>query len=309
MRSTRPKWVGYTFALGGVVFVTALYFLLIKEVNATTVALSLLLVVLLAASIYGLGPGILASVVGMLCFNFFFLPPILTFTIADPQNWVALVAFLVTAVIVSHLSSVAQARAQDAERRREEVWKLYQLSRGIIATPDSESVVSSIARQVVEIFEIPYCAVWTYGEADAWQRLAVATELRQPEAFAPDQTIIQTVFSSGEPRPVRIDMRQSGEPALANIAGPLSVTYAPLKLGVRAIVVLILLAGPMGTDAIEAVAGLVALALERARFLQAVSHTEALRQSDALKSALLASVSHNLRTPLTAIRVAIDNLM
>src|ERR1700757_793769 len=119
----RQTWVGYALAVAGVAFVVVLYKLQITNVNATTVALSLLLIVLLVASIYGLGPAIVASVVGMLCFNFFFLPPIGKFIIDDPQNWMALFAFLLTAIIASQLSSMANVRARDAERRREEVWK------------------------------------------------------------------------------------------------------------------------------------------------------------------------------------------
>ncbi|HEX2522826.1 MAG TPA: ATP-binding protein, partial [Terriglobia bacterium] len=86
-------------------------------------------------------------------------------------------------------------------------------------------------------------------------------------------------------------------------------TYAPLKIGVRVTGVLVLSSASLATGTIEALSGLVALALERARFLKELSRTEALRQSDQLKSALLASVSHDLRTPLTSIRAAVDNLL
>jgi len=88
-----------------------------------------------------------------------------------------------------------------------------------------------------------------------------------------------------------------------------SLIYAPLKVGVRPTGVLVLIAPDLERGTIEAIAGLVAIALERARFLRQVSRTEALRQSDELKSALLASVSHALRTPLTSMRAAVDNLL
>jgi two-component system sensor histidine kinase KdpD len=127
----------------GVALVTFLYKLAVTDINSTTVSLSFLLVVLAASSAYGLGPGILASIAGMFCFNFFFLPPFGTLTIHGSQNWVALFVFLVTAVTASELSSAARSRARDADRRREEVWKLYELSKDIIAKPDSETAVSS----------------------------------------------------------------------------------------------------------------------------------------------------------------------
>src|SRR5215470_14110963 len=93
------KWIGYA---AGVALVTALFHY-VAGANHTTVALSYLLVVLISASTYGLGPALLASIAGVLCFNYFFLPPVGSFTINDPQNWVALSAFLLTAVIASKL--------------------------------------------------------------------------------------------------------------------------------------------------------------------------------------------------------------
>ncbi|HJQ23012.1 MAG TPA: DUF4118 domain-containing protein [Blastocatellia bacterium] len=289
LKSLRQNWVGYSAALCGVALATGLYKTMITGVNATTVALSLLLVVLAVASMYGLGPAILCSVVGMLCFNFFFLPPFGTFTIHDPQNWVALFAFLVTAVTASQLSAAARARANEADKRRVEVWKLYQLSRAIIATPDSETAVSSVARQVVEVFDFQYCAVFL-PEAGQWQRVAIAGD----DSTSIAQSTVERVFQLGEP------LRIAARPGL---------TYTPLKVGVKTIGVMISSSPEIERGTIEAIAGLVALALERARFLKEVSRTEALRQSDEFKSALLASVSHDLRTPLTAMRTAVDSLL
>ena len=301
--SVRQNWVGYIVVLCGVALVTIIYKGVSLHVNDTTIALSYLLVVLAAASSYGLGPAILASVVGMLCFNFFFLPPFGTLTIHDPQNWIALLAFLITAVIASQLSSAARARARDAENRREEVWKLYELSRAIIATPDSETAVSSIAKQVVEVFGFDYCAVFVPNEACRWQRLALASEL----SFAPLEAEIGNVYVGGEMKLLHTD--DALRPAVKEARAKQSVTYAPLKVGVRSIGVMVLVSSIIERGTVEAIAGLVALALERARFLKEISHTEALRQSDELKSALLASVSHDLRTPLTSIRASVDSLL
>jgi len=281
--------------------VTALYRFVVTGVNSTTVALSLLLVVLLSASAHGLASGILASVTGMLCFNFFFLPPVGNLTIQDPQNWVALFAFLGAAVIASQLSAAARGRARDAERRREEVWNLYQLSRAIIATPDSETALSSIARQVVEVFGFDYCGVLVPGDRSAWQRLAIATDVNKYGSFTPSEAAVDRAFSTGV-----IGLADSEGGALE---GKQTVAYVPLKVGVRSVGVMVVISSALERGTAEAIAGLVALALERARFLKEVSHTEALRQSDELKSVLLASVSHDLRTPLTSIRAAIDSIL
>src|SRR5580693_5792143 len=114
---------GSLLILAGITF---FYRRVITDVNSTTVALSFLLAILGVATAWGLFEAIVSSVAGMLCFNFFFLPPIGTFTIADPQNWVALFAFLVTAVVASHLSASVKKRALEAMRRQQEVERLYE---------------------------------------------------------------------------------------------------------------------------------------------------------------------------------------
>lgn len=116
---------GYFAALIGVVFVTVLLSLFQSQINSTTVALALLLVVLIVATIFGSRPALLASLAGVLSFNFFFLPPLYTFTIADPQNWAAFGSFLVTALVAGQLSTYARRRADESEQRRIEIERLY----------------------------------------------------------------------------------------------------------------------------------------------------------------------------------------
>ena len=113
-------WAGYATAIGGIAVVTAICAPFHETLNDTTVALAYLLVVLLVATAWGSWPASVASALGVLCFNFFFLPPVYTLTIADPQNWVALAAFLVTAVIAGQLSDLAKRRAAEAESVRTE---------------------------------------------------------------------------------------------------------------------------------------------------------------------------------------------
>lgn len=96
------------------------------RISPTTVALAFLLVILFVATTWGSRPAYLASLLGVLSFNFFFLPPVHTFTIADPENWVALVAFLVTSVTAGQLSARARRRAEEAELGRREIERLYQ---------------------------------------------------------------------------------------------------------------------------------------------------------------------------------------
>jgi two-component system sensor histidine kinase KdpD len=95
-------------------------------INPTTVALALLLVVLFVATVWGSRPAVVASLLGVICFNFFYLPPVGTFTIEDRDNWIALFAFLVTAVTAGQLSARAKRRAEEANAARREVERLYQ---------------------------------------------------------------------------------------------------------------------------------------------------------------------------------------
>lgn len=120
------SWIGYLVAASGIAATTAGLKLFSSHINATTVALALLLVVLLAATWYGARPAIVASLLGVLCFNHFFLPPFGTLAIAAPDNWIALIAFLVTAVTVGQLSAHAKRRAEEADAGRQEIERLYE---------------------------------------------------------------------------------------------------------------------------------------------------------------------------------------
>lgn len=118
-------WAGYVAALLGIAAVTGLLKLFGTHVNPTTVALSFLLVVLFVATAWGSKPAVLASLLGVVCFNFFFLPPIGTFQIRNPDNWVAFFAFLVTALTAGQLSARAKRRAEEAESAKQEIERLY----------------------------------------------------------------------------------------------------------------------------------------------------------------------------------------
>ncbi|MEK6285726.1 MAG: DUF4118 domain-containing protein [Acidobacteriota bacterium] len=125
IRALKATQAGYIFAVGGIAAVTVALRLLGESINSTTVALAMLLVVLFVAARWGARPAIVASVLGVLCFNFFFLRPLHTLTIADPDNWIALIAFLITAVTAGQLSARVKRRAEEAETGRREIERLY----------------------------------------------------------------------------------------------------------------------------------------------------------------------------------------
>lgn len=115
----------YLGAVVGTALVTLVLGPFQEQINSTTVALAFLIIVLFSALFWGSGPALVASVLGVLCFNFFFLPPLHTLNIANPQNWVALIVFFTTALAVGQLSARAKARAEEAESGRREIEHLY----------------------------------------------------------------------------------------------------------------------------------------------------------------------------------------
>ena len=119
------RWAGYIVAALGTAIVTGALKLFGEHINSTTVGFTLLLVVLFVATGWGSRPAVFSSLLCVVCFNFFYLPPVGKLTIDDPDNWIALLAFLITAVTAGQLSAHAKRRAQEADAGRREIERLY----------------------------------------------------------------------------------------------------------------------------------------------------------------------------------------
>jgi len=145
-----PRWLQGAAALAMVAGVAVLFHLV--PVNATTVALTLLLAVLAASTLWDRAIAVGMAVAASLVFNFFFLPPVGTFTIADTQNWIALFAFLVVALVGSNLSARAQREARQATRGRRETERLYTLSQLLLEAGDVVHLASAIPQYLVSTF-------------------------------------------------------------------------------------------------------------------------------------------------------------
>jgi two-component system sensor histidine kinase KdpD len=122
---TSTKIFRYGFAVGGIFVLTLGFELFHGRINSTTIALTFLLFILITATFFGRNPALLSSLASMLCFNFFFIPPVRTWTISDPQNLVAWGAFTITALVAGELSAYARRRAEEAERQTIEIERLY----------------------------------------------------------------------------------------------------------------------------------------------------------------------------------------
>ncbi len=153
------KLLRFCLSVVAVLLVTVLLVKLGEHVNLITVALILLLIVLASATFFGRNPALLASFVAMLCFNYFFIPPIHTWTISDPQNLVAWAAFTITAFIAGELSAYANRRAREAERLYEELQTAFKSATQAEALRQSEKLKSALLDAVTHDLRTPLTSI------------------------------------------------------------------------------------------------------------------------------------------------------
>jgi two-component system sensor histidine kinase KdpD len=276
-------------AIGGgvlgvlIVFAITWFCASVARVNATTAGFAYLIVVLAVATTRGLWEAVAVSVVAMLCFNFFFFPPVGQLTIADPQNWVALFTFLVTALVASHLSNRAKRQAVEARERQRETEQLYAFSRSILLTDASKPIGFEVARSIAETFDCPAVALY---DASA-----------------------NVVYKGGNSDLDQVDqaLRQIAMEG-TTLSGADEVT-TPIRLGGQPIGALALKGLRCSDGALQALANLVAIALEKARSAEVASKAEAARQSEEFKSTLLDAIAHEFKTPLTSIKAAATSML
>ncbi len=272
---------------GGLVLIAAVTWIYARvlRVNSTTVALTYLLVVLGVATGWGLWEAAVASGFAMVCFNYFFLPPVGASTIEAPQNWVALFAFLATSVTASRLSSAAKRRTQEAVRRQHELERLYALSRAWLLSGSPSELAKQIAHQTAQIFELRGAAF--FNRADQRIYRAGPEDIPADEARLRDAAVQGTVLHDSAT----------------------STTIIPIRLGGVTLGSLAVCGSGMSETTLHSVANLAAITLERVRAQEAASHAEAVRESEELKSTLLDAMAHEFKTPLTPIKAAVTALL
>ena len=253
------------------------------DLNPTAVALIFLIGVLFASAYWGLRYALVLSIVATAVFNFFFLPPIYTFTVADPQNWFALVAFLVTALVAGRLSERLRMEKLASQHRRHEVERLYALSQQLLTTETLISLLNTLPRVVAETFRVSGCTLLVNDRK---------TIYRSKPEVAFDEDALRAVAA-------RADLiRQDGD-----------TSYVPLRVGVRTIGSLAIVGGSLSRESLEAIGSLAGLSIERARALEQLTLHRAAQESEKLRSALLDSVAHEFRTPLTSIKASVTSLI
>jgi len=164
----RQRAVRLVLSLAGVIVITLAARTLVP-VNATTAGFGYLLLILVLASVWGFIEALVASVAATLAFNFFFFPPLGTFTIEDPQNWVALFSFLATSLIASRLSAIAKRRALDAVARQQDLERLYTFSRGILLIHNTEPFPKQLVHKLAEIFELTAAVLYERRTGESYR--------------------------------------------------------------------------------------------------------------------------------------------
>jgi two-component system sensor histidine kinase KdpD len=278
------RGIGFIAAAILLFFTTYLY-THILQVNQTTVALSLLLGILAVSAVWGMVVSVVMAVAAMLLFNYYFLPPLHTFTIADPQNWVALTAFLLTSVVGSQLSARIRREADASDSRRREVERLYGFSQKLLGEGNVIQLMNAIPNHIVECFEAGAAELFVPQKEKFYRSGYGAAQI--------DEEKMKTAFLRDE---------FHSEPTQV-------VHFVPVRLGVKAIGSLGISGARLSRQTLEAISSLVAIAIERARAIEQLGVTEAERQGERLKSALLDSIAHDFRTPLTSIKAAVTGLL
>src|SRR5262245_15734065 len=297
-----PEWGRAAAALLGVALVTLILSEWLRVTNAAIVSTTYLLVVLVVAATSHLWIAVATSLAAMLALNFFFLPPVRTFTIADPENWAALFAFLAVSLVASNLSAVARARTEEAVGRRDELARLFDLSRDVLQMTDSREALSVLARAIARAFDLGFVAI-ALPRTDEWDSFE-AGERHSPL----DQKVLSNVFAGAQ---TRLEFDASARTYAGHRTTTVDgrdVRLVPLRVGTKPIGLLAASGRPIEAGTLDTLAGVVAIAIERAKFLEERKAAELTRQREQWKTTLLASIGHDLRTPLTAIRVAASNL-
>ena len=271
--------VGYVVALGGTATASAVLLALRHEVSTTNVVLVFLVVVVAAAANGGLGPGATAAGLGFLAFDLLFLPPYGHLKVHDQEDYVSLAVYLLIALVVSILVSTRERRQALAERRERETRTLYELSSMLLVHDSLQATLERVAMTVRSLFDLAGCAILVAGE-------------------------------DGRLRPVAVDGDAAEDVGRPGLTVPLSTSSAP----VGAIVLVAdgetpLRLGEQELRVVHAFANQAALAVERDRQQEERAQARALAETDRLRTALLNSVSHDLRTPLSSIKASASSLL
>jgi two-component system, OmpR family, sensor histidine kinase KdpD len=267
------------------VFAITIFFRHEPLVNVTTVGFAFLLAILVASAVGGFATSLLMSLAAAMAYDYFFIPPVGEWNIADPQNWIALGAFSITAVVGSTLSVVARRQTSQARQQRHEAEELYDLSQRLLSAGDSTALCQAIPQDIVDAFRVRAAALllsegqtvfYSAGGSHNFEAAQLKASLAEKDVCVDPET---------------------------------RVSYVPLRLGINVIGSIGIAETPLSHATLEALGPLVAIAIGRARAIEQVGKFEAVREGERLKAALLDAITHEFRTPLTAMKISVTGML
>lgn len=297
-RRLRVKPYLFSFAYVGIALGFGL--LLNRGLDVTNVALVFLMAVLASAVTAGLRPALLASVLGALAFNFFFLPPLYTLNVSDPESVVALAFFFGVAVIASNLAARVQRQASAARQRARTTEDLYLFSKKLAGTGTLDDVLWATAFQIASMLKLRVVLLLPEGGT-----------LTVKAGYPPDDSLVDADIAAANWASDNDHPAGRGADTLPGAKR----LYLPLRTGRTAVGVVGLdndKQGPLLTPEqqrlLDALIDQAALAIERVQLVADVDQAKLAAEADRLRSALLTSISHDLKTPLAAIMGAAGTL-
>lgn len=299
----RPNFafdVGYLATLLVVAGVTVVAFMLSHVLALANVALLYLLPVMVGSTMYGLRQGLFAGLASSMAYNFFFLPPVGSLTVSNPENVVTLVVLLGVAIATSHLASRARVQADVAGSSARQNAAIAGFARQVASVRTTEELAQAICAEIARLFEVR--AAFLMPSPHGLQLVA---------AFPPENRLATIEMAAAQWSYDR------GQPA-GRGSDTLTASdwlFHPMHTATRALGVIGVAredgAHPVRPDQLQLLMSLIdqaAIALERGALEEEMRNLSRLRERDNLREALLSSVSHDLRTPLTSIIASVDDL-
>jgi len=301
-KSDKPRWPGYAAGVLATAACTAIGLKLSPLFELVNIAMVYLLAVVLIASRWGRGPAVAASVFAVAAFDFFFVPPQLTFAVSDVQYLITFGIMLVVALIISNLTASVRLQANVAGHRERRTALLYAMSRELATTRGQEQMAQVAVRHVSEVFDSQVVVLLpdSNGKLQYPKKAPLSGSLH-----GADLDVAQWVQDHGEPAGLGTDTLPATEALYLPLKGTQSVLGVLTVLPANPRRVLL----PEQYHLLETFAGQIALALERAQLAERAERASVDAKAEGLRNALLASISHDLRTPLAVISGASSSLV
>lgn len=295
----RP-WHRYLQSIGWVAGTTLLNEFFRTFISPTNLVMLYLLTVVIVALRLGRGPAIMASVLSVLAFDFFFVPPRLTFAVSDTQYLLTFASLFVVALVISTMASQARDQAEAARRRAAQTSTLYALSRELASAVGLEAIMQAVITHVGETFDREVAIFLPEGERLVARAVSAGFGLDEDK-----QAVAVWAFQHGQPAGRGTDTLSAAD-----------ARYLPLQTARGVVGVLALKLARSGLNStpeqrrmMEAFASQTALAIERAQLAETAREAQLLQETEKLQTALFNSISHDLRTPLASITGSLSSLL